>query len=214
VFKASSETLPSKRDTSGNIIYDYGDFNYTYKVSEDTLETIETPDHKEHYWLKKGQKEVTKVDHSALISPAVREVIVVDYGGEYYLVQPSVNKDKIMEFDPLPHDVKNLMRSEISLRKDRYKQKQKGLLAAMPWIFGIVAIIGIIGILITVGNGLRDFYKERAATQEFIAQQNKEAAEIVRDAVYIVKGYADPSGSKPPDLNKKPAQKKPPGVGV
>jgi hypothetical protein len=187
IFTCSSETLPPKKDKDGKVIFDYGDFNYTYKSDMDYVDVIVTEDNKKHYLLRKAKREITSVDQRALLNPLSQEVIVVKFGDEYYLVQPSINKDKIFEFDAIPHDVKNLLRSEISIRNERYKNKMKGLLAYLPFILGIILVIGMVGTISIIGNIFKDLYAQQTTVNTYIADQNQQITGNMKEMMVVMR---------------------------
>lgn len=171
--------------------YRLGDLK-TY--TEDIIEKIDKKNGATHYWLQKMKKAVPVVtaDCVEVWGPNKKEVKVLLQEDTCTLLKAGYDKNigEII-FRPTDHDRINMIKTELSERKERI-QNQKDILAALAPYFAISAalIALVIAIYIIVQGALESAENNREGSALVASSVNK-----LSDAMLIVYGYS------PQDLN-------------
>jgi len=189
IFEKTKERMSSTVDERGKIIYDYGDLYGVTKTGNDILERKETKDGKTHFWLKKNDREIQNVGTDCIIDKNTKEIIILKHDDEFSLIRPVINHEKIMLFEVVPHDVKNLMRSEMTYRSQQYKDQLTGWSAIAPYVFGAIAFFSIVMLVFVIVNGATKIQEMHNEREEKLDVQSLQIAQIMQDAVYIARGY-------------------------
>jgi len=101
-----------------------------------------------------------------------KEVNVLLEGDTCTVMRKGYDKDAGIIFEPLPHDKINMMKGEISIRKDRLRKEKDILTAITPWIVAGIAIFGLIAIFYLAIQGMVE-----------ISENNNEAARYLGDKI-------------------------------
>jgi len=216
IYESSKERLTTTLDHKGNVVTDYGDLYGLTKVDDDVVQRIETKDNKVHYYLKKAQREISQVNTNVILNKKTNEVIVVRKDDEYVLAIPAINPDNVILFETIPHDVKNLMRSELTIRSQQYKDQLTGWASVAPYVMGAVAFFSIVMLVFVVGKFSVDIYEARIEHDTMISDQGTKIAQIMENAVSIATKQVNNKIDPKPNINVPNAstEVKPQTIGV
>jgi hypothetical protein len=126
--------------------------------TQDIVEKIDKKNGATHYWLQKMKKAVPVVTADCVeVWPNSKEVKILLDGDTCTLLKSGYDdKIGVSIFRPIPHDRINMIKTELSVRKERVQEKKDILSAIAPYVtIGISMIALVICIYLVVQGGIK-----------------------------------------------------------
>lgn len=175
VYQLGEGIKPPSKDRKGNVISPVY-LSDLRPYTKDVLERIEKAKGVVIYFLQKLKKATPPVDANCVEywGPKDKQVSVLLDGESATLLQKGYDR-KLGKaiFKPLSADRINMIKTEMSERKERIKEKKDTLQAITPWIVAGILVMGFVGMAYFMGNSfiqVSENLKEMAAEIN-VAQQ-------------------------------------------
>ena len=155
IYQVGEGVREPKRDKKGKILV-------TLKIRDlrpyasDVLEKIDKPPGITIYRLQKLNKTTPAVTGDVVDywGEGKKEVAVLLHKGSCTLLKKGYSKETgEIIFDPLPHSRINIIKEEMSIRKDRLQKEKDILQAITPWIVAGICMLGLVALAYIMVEG-------------------------------------------------------------
>lgn len=121
------------------------------------------------------------------------EVKVIFDGSSCTLLKPMYNIDAKtnrgeLVYEPLPYERANMVQHEITARKERLRKEKDFLQAITPWITTIIAMMGLIGVVYIMVQGIIQVSDAQAEATRYHADQMVNASIHYEQAILSLTG--------------------------
>ncbi len=199
VYQLGEGIRQPRKDKHGEVISTL-EIQDLHEYAIDTLEKVEKDTGITVYRLVNLGKVVPAVTNDVVSNwgPGKKIVNVLLHEDTCTLIKKGYNKQvgEII-FEPLSHDRVNMIKGEMSIRKDRLQSSKDILQAITPWIVTGMSMLALVAIATIMMQGLVNINDEQVKTAKLLDGTAKDLVEAQRLIYGVQRPEANPVGPQP-----------------